>query len=58
MEAVIWIESMRIAFRQMLRHRLRSLLTVLGMIIGVAAVIVVISVGRGAKQSIAGEIEI
>jgi putative ABC transport system permease protein len=38
------------------RNRLRSLLTALGIVIGVAAVIVMIAIGQGAKQRIEREI--
>ncbi|RDV83666.1 ABC transporter permease [Ammonifex thiophilus] len=38
-------------------NRLRSLLTVLGVVIGVAAVIVMIGIGQGASQSIAAQMQ-
>lgn len=38
-------------------NRLRSFLTILGIIIGVGAVIALLSIGQGAQQSIAGQIE-
>ena len=50
MEFVVWLESFRIAFREMRRHRMRSTLTMLGVIIGVAAIIAVVSVSQGAKH--------
>ncbi|MGC4087528.1 MAG: ABC transporter permease [Polyangiaceae bacterium] len=42
----------RIAVRALLRNKLRSFLTVLGMIIGVAAVIAVVALGEGAKARV------
>jgi putative ABC transport system permease protein len=54
--AVVWIESFRIAFREMHRHRTRSILTMLGVVIGVAAIIAVVSISQGAKHSIQGQI--
>jgi putative ABC transport system permease protein len=42
---------MRIAMRALLRNKLRSSLTMLGIIIGVAAVIAMLSIGNGAKLS-------
>jgi len=54
--AVVWIESFRIAFREMRRHRTRSILTMLGVVIGVAAIIAVVSISQGAKHSIQGQI--
>ncbi len=56
MNAALWIESLRIAFREMLRHRTRSILTMFGVIIGVAAIIAVVSISEGAKRRIQGQI--
>ncbi|MGB9623254.1 MAG: ABC transporter permease [Phycisphaerae bacterium] len=56
METTLFIESVRIAFREMRRHRTRSVLTMLGVIMGVAAIIMVVSVSQGAKRQIQGQI--
>ena len=48
----LW-ETMRIALRALRRNRLRSFLTALGIIIGVAAVIAMVAIGEGAKQRVA-----
>ena len=56
MNAALWTESFRIAFREMLRHRTRSILTMFGVIIGVGAIIAVVSISEGAKQRIQGQI--
>jgi len=40
----------RTGFRELWSHKLRSLLTMLGMIFGVAAVIAMVSIGEGARQ--------
>ena len=45
-----------IAWEEIVRNRVRSLLTMLGMIIGVAAVVITISIGVGARASIAAQI--
>ena len=45
-----------IALRALMRNRERSLLTVLGIIIGVAAVIVTVAIGTGARSSIESSI--
>ena len=42
----------RIAFRALLRNRMRTFLSVLGIVIGVAAVITMVAMGEGSKQSI------
>ncbi len=52
----VW-ESIRIAVRALAANRLRALLTMLGMIIGVAAVISLMSVGRGAQASVEARIQ-
>lgn len=43
---------LRIAYRALLRNKLRAFLTMLGIIIGVAAVIAMVAIGQGSKQSI------
>lgn len=43
---------LRIAFRALLRNRMRTFLSVLGIVIGVAAVITMVAMGEGSKQSI------
>lgn len=45
------------SFEALEENKLRSALTMLGMIIGVAAVILLVSVGTGAKRYITGEFE-
>jgi len=43
-------ENLRIAFDGLMYRKIRSLLTMLGIIFGVAAVIAMLSIGEGAKQ--------
>jgi putative ABC transport system permease protein len=52
----LW-ESVRIALRALAANKLRALLTMLGIIIGVAAVISLMSVGRGAQATITEQIQ-
>jgi putative ABC transport system permease protein len=47
----------RIALRSILKNRMRTLLTMLGIIIGVAAVISMVSIGQGAQHRIQSQIE-
>jgi putative ABC transport system permease protein len=49
-------ESLRIAFRALRINKLRSMLTVLGIIVGVAAVICMVSVGTGAQAEVSEKI--
>lgn len=51
------IESFIIAIRSLLANKMRSALTMLGVIIGVGAVITLMSVGRGAQESILSSYE-
>ena len=51
-----WLASIRIALRALRVNKLRSTLTMLGIIIGVAAVIVMISVGSGAQARVEDQI--
>jgi putative ABC transport system permease protein len=45
-------ETMRVAFEALGANKLRSFLTMLGIVIGVAAVIAMVALGRGAQQSV------
>jgi len=49
-------ESIRIAVRALLRNKLRSALTMLGIIIGVGAVIAMVGLGEGATQKVTASI--
>lgn len=46
----------RISFKALVSNKFRALLTMLGIIIGVAAVIAMLAIGQGSKQSIQDEI--
>lgn len=46
------INLFRIAFKSLIRNKLRAFLTMLGIIIGVASVITMVAIGEGSKQSI------
>src|SRR4051812_45140599 len=46
------IGTVRVSMRALARNKLRSFLTILGVIIGVAAVIAMVAIGEGAKASI------
>lgn len=50
-------EYLRMALRSLISHKARSLLTMLGVIIGVAAVILLISLGDSAKAEAAAQIQ-
>jgi len=47
----------RVAFRALIRNKMRAALTMLGIIIGVAAVIAMVSIGQGASASVQAQIE-
>ncbi len=51
-----FLSALIVAWRGLLANKMRSLLTMLGIIIGVAAVIIMISVGGGATQQITSRI--
>lgn len=51
-----FLATMKIAVRALRRNKLRTLLTMLGMIIGVAAVIAMVGIGNGAKTQIENQI--
>ena len=49
--------TLRIAIRALGRNKVRSVLTMLGVIIGVAAVIAMVAIGQGATRSVQKQIE-
>lgn len=46
----MWIATFKLAVRNLLLHKMRSVLTLLGTILGVASVIAMLAVGEGSKQ--------
>jgi putative ABC transport system permease protein len=50
-------QGMKMAFKSILGNKLRSLLTMLGIIIGVTAVIALVSLGQGATKSVAEQVQ-
>jgi putative ABC transport system permease protein len=50
-------ENVRIALRALVANKLRAGLTMLGIVIGVAAVIALIAIGNGATASITGQVQ-
>jgi putative ABC transport system permease protein len=50
------MQTVRMALSALVRNKSRSLLTMLGVVIGVAAVIVTVAIGSGAKTSVANQI--
>src|SRR3954447_24792402 len=50
-------EAWRVALDALRANRLRSMLTMLGVIIGVAAVVVLVAIGTGTKQEIEQQVE-
>ena len=54
---LLWLRTWQIGIKSLLLHPLRSLLTVLGIFIGVAAVISLMAIGKGAQQAITANIQ-
>ena len=52
-----WLPDLHLGLQNLLLHRLRSMLTMLGMIFGVAAVVSMLSIGAGARQKVMALIE-
>src|ERR1700691_809724 len=53
----LWFPDVRLGLQNLLVHRLRSLLAMLGMISGVAAVVSMLSIAAGARQKVMALIE-
>jgi putative ABC transport system permease protein len=51
-----WLETLRTGLNGIRSHRLRSGLTVLGILIGIAAVILTVGLGEGAQAQVSSEI--
>ncbi len=54
---MIFIEPIAVAIRALLTNKLRSLLTMLGIMIGIAAVLAMVAIGDGAKEIILEDLE-
>src|SRR5438067_6479714 len=52
-----YFADLSFGFENLMLHKLRSLLTMFGMIFGVAAVIAMLSIGAGAQQQVVAFIE-
>ena len=50
------LENVRLSFQGIWSHKMRSFLTMLGIIIGISSVIMIISVGNGIKSEVNGEL--
>jgi putative ABC transport system permease protein len=53
---MLW-DAVRLAFTAIIRNKLRSFLTVLGVVIGVAAVIAMVTVGEGSSAQVQASVE-
>jgi putative ABC transport system permease protein len=52
-----WFETLRTGFEAIRSHRLRSALTVVGIMIGIAAVVLTVGLGQGAQGQVRSEID-
>ncbi|THD76273.1 FtsX-like permease family protein [Thalassobius vesicularis] len=52
----MWAETIRLAIKAVARNALRSVLTVLGVVIGVAAVIAMVTVGQGSSDQVTQDV--
>ena len=51
------MQSIQMAFKSILGNKMRSFLTMLGIIIGVIAVVVLVSIGQGANRTVSSSIQ-
>jgi len=54
---VTWFDTLATSLEAMRTHRMRSALTVLGILIGIAAVILTVGLGIGAQQQVTAQVE-
>ncbi|WP_243060377.1 ABC transporter permease [Nocardioides sp. SR21] len=52
-----WLETVRAGLEAVRAHRMRSILTMLGIVIGIASVILTVGFGQGAQQEVQDEID-
>ena len=52
-----FLESVRMAFDALLANKMRALLTMLGIIIGIASVMTMVGLGKGSQQFMKGQFE-
>ena len=52
-----FFDTVRIAFRALLKNKMRAVLTIIGVVIGIAAVTTIVSIGQGASKLVSGEFE-
>src|SRR5215475_11873509 len=51
-----WLETLRTGWDAVRTHRLRSALTMLGILIGIAGVVMTVGLGEGAQQKVSSQI--
>ncbi|MGB7343875.1 MAG: ABC transporter permease [Pirellulaceae bacterium] len=52
-----FLDTVRIALRALVKNKMRAILTVIGVVIGIAAVTTIVSIGQGASQLVQGEFQ-
>lgn len=52
-----FLDTVRIAVRALIKNKMRAVLTIIGVVIGIAAVTTIVSIGQGASQLVSGEFE-
>ena len=52
-----FLDTVRIALRALLKNKMRAVLTIIGVVIGIAAVTTIVSIGQGATKLVSGEFE-
>lgn len=52
----MWLNTLLLALREIRRNLMRSFLTILGIVIGVAAVVTMVTLGQGATQMVSDQI--
>jgi putative ABC transport system permease protein len=53
----MFLESLKMAFNSLRANKMRALLTMLGIIVGIASVITIVSLGEGGKREVLGQFD-
>ena len=52
-----FFDTVRVALRALVKNKMRAVLTIIGVVIGIAAVTTIVSIGQGASRLVSGEFE-
>jgi len=58
MKIIVWYESILISLRHLLKHPLRTVLTILGFTVSLASLLAMVGIGEGTRQKVINQMEL